>query len=75
MVNDPKHTAKVKKAWMGDKMPCKRLDWPSQSPDANPIENLFGWMKSELMKRGLRTTPGLKHELGDIWTNIDSFFS
>ena len=67
MDNDPKHTAKVSKAWMSNKIHGKRLDWPSQSPDVNPIENLFGWIKNELMKRGPRTIPSFKHELEEFY--------
>ena len=43
--NDPKHTSKVVKKFMEENMPRKLLDWPSQSPDINPIENLFAWIK------------------------------
>jgi len=38
--NGPKHTSKVAKNWKiaND---LNRLPWPSQSPDLNPIENVF----------------------------------
>ena len=37
--NDPKHTANVAKQWI-NRHHIETLDWPPQSPDLNPIENL-----------------------------------
>uniref|UniRef100_A0AAQ4NQU8 Transposase Tc1-like domain-containing protein n=1 Tax=Gasterosteus aculeatus aculeatus TaxID=481459 RepID=A0AAQ4NQU8_GASAC len=36
--NDPKHTAKITKEWLRHNS-VNVLEWPSQSPDSNPIEH------------------------------------
>ena len=67
--NDPKHTAKKTYEWF-DSNNVKILDWPSQSPDLNPIEHLW----NEIDRR-LRRLPDNITSAEDIWNKIQLIWS
>ena len=48
------------------------LDWPSRSPDLNPIENLWGLLVRKVYKneRQFETTTDLKVVIIDSWEQI-----
>jgi ribosomal protein L30E len=48
--NDPKHTAKDTKEWLKINK-INVMNWPAQSPDMNPTENLWNIIDQRIRKR------------------------
>ncbi|EUC62926.1 transposable element Tcb2 transposase, partial [Rhizoctonia solani AG-3 Rhs1AP] len=59
--NDPKHTAKHTREWIGNRR-LSLLPWPANSPDMNPIENVWDYLD-----RRVRMRPQLPTNANQLW--------
>ncbi|KAI5624440.1 hypothetical protein C0J50_15962, partial [Silurus asotus] len=67
--NDPKHISKSTRAWLQIKG-WNILKWPSQSPDLNPIENLWWDLKKAVAVRKPKNVTELEAFAHDEWAKI-----
>ena len=67
--NDPKHTSRLAKAFLDENAPVV-MDWPSNSPDLNPIENLWAIVKGNVEKRMPKNINELEQFMVEEWRSI-----
>ncbi len=66
----PAHTAKSTKSWLNDHG-VGVLDWPANSPDLNPIENLCqGFVKRKMRNKRPKNADELKATVKEAWPSI-----
>lgn len=64
----PCHTAKSIKAFLlKEKIPL--LPWPGNSPDMNPIENVWALLKKEISKEVITTKTRLIEKIIQVWNH------
>lgn len=69
--NDPKHTAWNTKMWLLHNVP-KWVETPPQSPDINPIENLWSLLENNIRKCSISSRADLKVALLTEWEKNSS---
>ncbi len=67
--NDPKHTAKINQQWVSENI-NEVMKWPPQSPDLNPIENLWALVDEECRDRKPKNEEELFKIIETTWYNM-----
>ncbi len=65
----PAHTAKGTKSWFNDHG-VTVLDWPANSPDLNPIENLWSIVKRKMRDTRPNNADDLKAAIKATWASL-----
>jgi transposase len=68
--NDPKHKSRVAQQFLSKEAP-EVIDWPSNSPDVNPVENLWSIIKRRVEKRKPTNLQELDIFLHEEWDKTD----
>jgi hypothetical protein len=68
---DPKHTSGLVQQWLARHVRfIPKKHWPANSPDLNPIENLWAYLQQRVYAREPRTLDGLQRIIEEEWDQI-----
>ncbi|GBO10061.1 Transposable element Tc3 transposase [Araneus ventricosus] len=70
--NAPSHTSSATKNCLNSKN-VTVLEWPSMSPDLNPIENVWDFMSRKVYENGgqFYSVNALKTSIESVWYNLE----
>jgi hypothetical protein len=72
--NDPKHMSTKAQKWKVDN-DINRISWPSQSPDLNPMENVWAVLKANVGNHKPTSVKDLKRVIKKEWKALDPRFA
>lgn len=67
--NDPKHTSAAATRWREENQ-VNRMVWPPQSPDLNPIENLWKVLKANVANQHPQNKDALVNSIRRSWKRL-----
>lgn len=72
--NDPKHKSRLCNAWK-EENGIRQMEWPPQSPDCNPIENVWAIIKARLRGKIFRNLPQLSRFIQHQWKSFSTEYA
>ena len=69
--NDPKHTAKKTIELLDKLAPDRIMDFPANSPEFNPIEDIWSIIDNNLKQKKIKNMKQLKADIRKEWKNLD----
>ena len=67
--NDPKHKSRVANAWKAENN-IQVMSWPPYSPDCNPIENVWGLLKTKLARKKYKSIRSFISNIKKEWNDL-----
>jgi transposase len=69
--NDPKHKSKTTTTLLDKLAPNRLTDWPANSPDFNPIEDVWSMLQSAIKYKKISNLTSLQKHLTKAWNDLD----